>query len=161
VHDSFGTNWRMLEMQAAIGRIQLRRIAEWTTVRTNAARRLREALEPFARAVRQPVPRDGLVHAYYRYYAYFRPEGLKPDWPRDRVIAALQARGVPVMHGTCSEVYLEKAFAGTGFAPSERLPVARELGETSIMFLVHPELEERHLDLICNAIADVFSKAAR
>ena len=161
VHESFGTNWRMLEMQAAIGRIQLRRMAGWTSARTNAARRLRAALQPFAQAVRQPAPRDGLVHAYYRYYAYFRPEGLKSNWSRDRVIAALQGQGVPVMHGTCSEVYLEKAFAGTGFVPSKHLPIARELGKTSIMFLIHPGLEEHHLDHICSAIAHVFSDAAR
>src|SRR3546814_8980319 len=34
LHESIGTNWRMLEMQAAIGRIQLRRMAEWTRART-------------------------------------------------------------------------------------------------------------------------------
>lgn len=160
VHESFGTNWRMLEMQAAIGRIQLGRMALWTKRRTEIAMRLAEALAPFGSAVRTPMPGPGLRHAFYRFYAYVRPEGLAPGWSRDRIVEVLAAEGVQVLHGTCSEVYLEKAFDGTSFKPRERLPVARELGETSLMFLTHPTMEDAELDRATMAIQSVFARAA-
>ncbi len=161
VHESFGTNWRMLEMQAAIGRIQINRMADWTARRTMIAHRLAEALAPFAGSIRVPMPAAGLRHAYYRFYAYVRPDGLRPDWRRDRIVDALVAAGVQVMHGTCSEVYLEKAFDGTPFRPADRLPVARELGETSLMFLTHPTMGDAELDNAVTAIGRVLTEATR
>lgn len=161
VHESFGTNWRMLEMQAAIGRIQIGRMHDWTARRTLIAHRLAEAIGPFAEAVRVPMPAAGLRHAYYRLYAYIRPEGLRADWTRNRIVDALVAAGVQVMHGTCSEVYLEKAFDGTALRPAERLPVARELGETSLMFLTHPTMRDAELDNAVTAIGQILTEATR
>lgn len=161
LHESFGTNWRMLEMQAAIGRVQLQRMAEWTARRTAIAMRLREALLAFPGAVRVPVPDAArMTHAYYRLYAYVRPEGVKPGWDRDRIIAAVVARGVPLFQGTCSEVYLEKAFDGTGWRPDAPLPTARELGETSLMFLTHPTLSDAEIDKACAVVTEIFAEAA-
>ena len=161
VHDGFGTNWRMLEMQAAIGLIQLGRMPGWTQRRTAIAMQLREVLGRYPGAFRCPLPREGITHAYYRYYAYFRPDGLRNGWDRDRVIAEMASQGIPVMHGTCSEVYLERAFEGTGYRPAQRLANARELGETSVMFLIHPALNEDHLQSICDAIDGVLKNACR
>lgn len=159
VHENFGTNWRMLEVQAAIGRIQLGRMAEWTARRTQIARRLASALTPFAAAVRVPMPEDGLTHAFYRLYGYVRPDALTRGWDRDRIVAQLAADGVQVLHGTCSEVYLEKAFDGTSLRPAERLPIARELGETSLMFLTHPTMSDVELDSAERAINKVLTEA--
>jgi dTDP-4-amino-4,6-dideoxygalactose transaminase len=161
LHESFGTNWRMLEVQAAIGRIQLGRMAAWTRRRTEIATHLAAALAPFGTAVRVPTPAPRFRHAYYRFYAYVRPEGLADGWSRDRIVAELARDGVQVLHGTCSEVYLEKAFEGTPFRPRERLPVARELGETSLMFLTHPTMTDAELDRAAASIARVFNEAAR
>lgn len=161
VHESFGTNWRMLEVQAAIGRLQLLKLPEWTARRTKIAAAIEGALASFPGAVRTPRPGNDLTHAYYRYYGYVRPEGLKAGWTRDRVIAEIGARGVPVFQGSCSEVYLEKAFDGTGWRPSVRLPVARELGETSLMFLTHPTLADEEVVRVCDAVAAVMREAAR
>ena len=161
VHESIGTNWRMLEMQAVIGRIQLKRMADWTARRTVISTAIAEALAPFARAVRVPAPGPGIKHAYYRQYAYVRPDGLKDQWDRDRIVAEANAAGLPLLHGTCSEVYLEKAFDGTGFRPAERLRVAHQLGETSLMFLVHPTLTDDEVKKTCDVIAEVFSRASR
>jgi dTDP-4-amino-4,6-dideoxygalactose transaminase len=160
LHESFGTNWRMLEMQAVLGRIQLRRMDEWTARRTSNARAYTDVLRRFDGAVRAPEPRDGLTHAYYRYYAYVRPDGLRDSWTRDRIVADLNALDIPAFQGSCSEVYLEKAFDGTGLRPVERLPVARELGDTSLMFLTHPTLTADDVDRTCAAIERVFSEAA-
>jgi dTDP-4-amino-4,6-dideoxygalactose transaminase len=161
VHDSFGTNWRMLEVQAAIGRIQLTRMREWTAARTANAMAIVKALKRHSDAVRVPLPVDGNTHAFYRLYAYVRPSGLTRGWDRDRIVAELIARGATVMHGSCSEVYLERAFDGSALRPPARLPVARELGETSLAFLVDPTLDAAELTRIVHAIDDVFARAGR
>lgn len=161
VHESIGTNWRMLEMQAVIGRIQLKRMTEWTARRTAISTAIAGALAPFASAVRVPAPAADVTHAYYRQYAYVRTDGLKDGWDRDRIVAEANELGLPLLHGTCSEVYLEKAFEGTGYRPPERLPVAHELGETSLMFLVHPTLADAEVTKTCDVITDVFSRASR
>lgn len=160
VHEQFGTNWRMLEMQAAIGRIQLGHMADWTTRRTEIAYRVHGVLTAFPDAVRAPLPDEAMTHAFYRLYAYVRPEGLKPSWDRDRIIAEITALGVPVYQGSCSEVYMEKAFDNTPWRPETRLPVARELGETSLMFLTHPTITDAQVEQMCNAVRAVLEQAA-
>lgn len=161
VHESFGTNWRMLEVQAAIGRIQLGRMRDWTARRTLIAEAIASALAPFGRAVRVPKPDSSMTHAYYRQYAYVRTDGLRPGWSRDHIVAELNGRGVRVMQGSCSEIYLEKAFDGTPWRPKDRLPVARELGETSLMFLTHPTMTGDEIDHIGVEIRRIFDLASR
>ncbi len=171
VHENFGANGRMMEMQAAIGRIQLRRMADWTAIRTKYAEVIWAACRPFA-AVRVPdfvgdvarckgnsAERSDTEHAHYKCYVYVQPEQLADGWSRDRVVEAINALGVPCYQGSCSEVYLEKAFDGTGWRPLERLPVARELGETALMFLVHPTLTEAEIEKTCTVVSQVLSEA--
>lgn len=161
IHESIGTNWRMLEMQAAIGRIQLRKMSEWTARRSQIADRLRDEMHKFSNAVRVPTPDADIVHAYYRLYAYVRPEGLRSGWSRDRIVQAFSENGMPLFQGSCSEVYLEKAFDGTELRPAQRLPVARDLGETSLMFLTHPTITDQEIETYCHTIRAVFSEASR
>ena len=158
VHDSFGTNWRMIEMQAALGLIQLERMSDWTARRTELALRLADACEPFD-LLRTPLPPQGVIHAWYRFYTFVRPERLADGWTRDRIIGEINARGVPCFHGSASEVYLEAAFDGTGWRPPERLPTAKQLGETSLAFLVHPTLTDAEIDKSCAVISEVISAA--
>ena len=172
LHESFGTNGRMTEMQAAIGRIQLRRMKSWTGARTANVLAIREALLPFAgeggvlrlpkmRCSGCPSFRDALcscVHGYYKYYVFVRFENLGEIWSRDLIMEEINARGVPCFTGTCSEVYLEKAFDHTGFRPEDRLAVARELAETSLMFLVHPTLTESEIQKTCQVVQEVMTK---
>ncbi len=160
LHESFGTNWRMLEMQAVIGRLQLERLAAWTARRRAIAERIAAACRDFP-ALRVPVVPPHLEHAYYRFYAYVRPERLAAGWDRDRIVEAVKAEGVPLYQGSCSEVYLEKAFDDTGLRPAQRLPNARQLGETSLMFLVHPTLTDDEVDRTCRAVAKVMDAAGR
>lgn len=165
LHESFGTNWRMIEMQAAIGRIQLRRMADWTAARTRNAQVIAEALVPFTAPhglIRLPVLDEGQGnrHAQYKYYAYVRPERLAVGWDRDRIVAEINARGVPCFQGSCSEVYLEKAFDGTGWRPAQRLPNALELGDTSLMWLVHPTLTDEQVALTARVTAEVLRAAS-
>ena len=160
VHESFGTNWRMLEMQAAIGRIQLKRMSGWTMQRTQNANKIAEMCRRFAVVRVPPIP-NAIQHAFYKFYVFVRPDKFAAGWTRDRIIAEIVAEGVPCYYGTCPEIYLEKAFAGTAFAPPERLPIAKNLGETSLMFLVHPTLTATELEKVCQVISMVFGRASR
>ena len=158
LHESFGTNWRMLEMQAVIGRVQLKRMRDWSTIRAQYAEMIWAACRPF-NAIRVPVVPADSTHAHYKCYVYVQPDLLAAGWSRDRIVEAIVALGVPCFQGSCSEVYLEKAFDATGWRPKERLPNARELGETSVMFLVHPTLTQSELTKTCQVISDVLNKA--
>lgn len=158
LHESFGTNGRMVEMQAAIGRIQLSRLPEWIRRRTANAQRLTEVCERHP-VVRVPPVRGHVKHAYYKFYAFVRPQRLAAGWTRDRIIDTLRAEGVPCYTGICPEVYLEKAFDNSPGRPAERLPVAKELGETSLMFLVHPSLTESDIDKTCAVLDATLTRA--
>jgi len=174
LHESFGTNWRITEMQSAIGRIQLQRMPKWQSLRAANAKTLTKALEPFSGPqgpIRIPQLRctdctcenapDVCKHAWYKYYAFIRPDQLATGWTRDRIVAEITAKGVPCMQGSCSEMYREKAFDGTGFRPAQTLPAAYELGETSIMMLVHPTLTDADMAKAANTIGDVLTAATR
>lgn len=157
LHESFGTNWRMTEVQSAIGRLQLSKLPGWVCRRRANADRLEDSFSGLVglRVTRNP---SDIFHSYYKYYTFVRPELLRTGWTRDRIAAAVCARGVPCYTGSCSEVYLEKAFPDE-LRPPERLPVARELGETSLMFLVHPTLTDEQIALTCEAVEEVMYEA--
>ena len=158
LHESFGTNWRLTEMQSVIGRIQLRRMDAWHAARVANATAIWNACRPFA-ALRVPQLPAAIEHACYKCYVFVEAQHLQADWNRDRIMHEINARGVPCYSGSCSEVYLEKAFDGSGLRPARRLPVARELGDTSLMFLVHPTLTAAEIDQTCAVIAEVMALA--
>ena len=160
LHEDFGTNFRMTEVQAVVGREALKVVDSWLTRRRHNARRLAEHLRDFE-LVRMPEPRAGVVHANYRFYCYLRPDRLAPGWSRARITEEISSLGVPAFSGSCSEIYREKAFAKHGLAPVRPLPVAAELGETSLMFHVHCMLTDAEIDDTCEAISRVFEAASR
>ena len=158
LHESFGTNWRMTEMQAAIGRIQLKRMSDWHAKRiTNTSKIWNTAKQ--CKGLRVPSVPDYIEHAAYKCYVFVELDRLNKDWSRDRIIKEINTLGVPCYSGSCSEVYLEKAFDDTGFRPKKRLANARRLGEASLMFLVHPTLTEDEIQQTCNAIISVMNLA--
>lgn len=154
LHDSFGTNWRMMEIQAAIGRIQLKRMPEWHSARSRNARRIWNTAKHLP-GLRVPEIPGGIEHAAYKCYVFVETGN------RDAVMKALNEQGVPCFSGSCSEVYLEKAFDGTGWRPEKRLAVARELGETSLMFLVHPTLTQAEINKTCEVLTQVMLENER
>jgi hypothetical protein len=158
LHDTFGTNWRLTEMQAAIGRTLLVKIPSQLERRRANARTLNIGFGDLP-ALRTTLPPEGVGHGYYKYYVFLRPEWLRHGWSRDRVLQALNAEGIPCFSGSCSEVYLEKAFPES-MRPARRLPVARSLGDTSLMFLVHPTLSEQDMLDTVRAVQKVLQVAA-
>ncbi|ATD65594.1 DegT/DnrJ/EryC1/StrS family aminotransferase [Neisseria weixii] len=158
LHESFGTNWRMMEIQAVIGRIQIKRMPDWTAKRQANAEQLTQSFRKFS-SIRLVEIADYIEHAQYKYYVFVKPENLKEGWTRDRIVNELNARKVPAYQGSCSEVYLEKAFEGTPWRPKERLKNAVELGKTSLMFLVHPTLTAEEMAFCCQNIEEVLTEA--
>jgi dTDP-4-amino-4,6-dideoxygalactose transaminase len=160
LHESFGTNWRMTEMQAAIGRIQLTLMPDWTVKRQANGKAIDEAVKNLTVVRTVSVP-DYIEHAEYKHYLFVNREELAEDWTRDRIVNEVNALGVPAFQGSCSEVYLEKAFDNTPWRPQERLKNAVELGDVSLMFLVHPTLNQSEIDKMCKVIRRVLLLAQK
>ena len=158
LHESFGTNWRMTEMQAAIGRIQLRRMPDWAERRRANCEAIWQAARE-CKGLRVPDVPEHIGHAGYKCYVFVEPTTLKSGWDRNRVMSEIVSAGIPCFSGSCSEVYFEKAIQDAGMTPAERLPVARELGDTSLMFLVHPTLTAEEIRLTCDVLARVMKEA--
>lgn len=159
LHEDFGTNWRMLEMQGALGRNCLRKLDNWVNLRRRNAGTLNAILSDQP-ALRLTIPPPHIEHSYYKYYAFVRPEALQAGWTRDRVAAEVSAHGVTCLAGSCSEIYKEKAFARHGLEV-ETLPVAAELGQTSLMLLVHPTLSHEAVVHAGEVLRSVLQKAVR
>ena len=144
LHKSFGTNFRMTEMQSAIGRYQLSKLDQWISLRERNSSILARGLSDLE-VLRVPLPKENIQCAWYKFYVYIKPNLLKEGWTRDRIISNLSEQGIPIFSGSCSEIYLEECFKKKGLVPKERLPVAKRLGETSLMLLVHPTLSEANM----------------
>jgi len=158
LHESFGTNWRLTEVQSAIGRIQLQKLGGWVKTRRSHAQRFNSALADVP-SIRLTTPPAHIGHSYYKYYAFVEPLRLGAGWSRDRIVAEINSRGVACLVGSCSEIYLEEAFPPE-LRPAERLPLAKELGETSIMLQVHPTLSADQVEFAAEVARDVALEAS-
>lgn len=159
LHESIGTNWRMTSIQAVLGSRQLLRLEQWRGIRAHNAAILAKATEEID-ALRTPLPPRGARHAWYRFYTFLKPELLMPGWSRDRIVAEINGAGVACFSGSCSEIYLEKAFSDLNMGPVERLPNARELGETSLAFLVDPALDTAAVGKAAQILREIMASAS-
>ena len=166
LHESFGTNWRMTEIQAVIGRLQLKKMNQWTKKRNQNQNLIWKTCKTLD-LIRAPkfneksweFFHEGNVHAAYKRYVFIKKSKLKSGWSRDKIIKEVNNLGVPCFSGSCSEVYLEKAFDKSNLRPKKRLKSAKDLGETSLCFLIHPTITKKEIDLTCKVIHDVAKKA--
>lgn len=160
LHESFGTNWRLTEMQSAIGRVQLKKLPEWLKARRANAAVFNNAFLNVP-GLRVTIPPAYVNHAYYKYYVFVEPDALKTGWERDRIIHEVNEEGVSCYSGSCSEVYLERSFENSKLRPKKRLPIARALGENSLMFPVDHTLDEYEIDDMITALLGVMSRAVK
>ena len=158
LHKSFGTNWRMTEMQAAIGRLQLRKLDDWVSARKNNAITLNEGLASLT-GIRVTLPPNYIEHAYYKYYVFINPHKLKPSWDRVKIIELIVEQGIPCSTGSCGEIYMEEAFQNSGYAPEARFTNAKELGDTSLVFPVHPTLISIDMEKIVSVVTEAMNLA--
>ena len=160
LHESFGTNWRMTEMQSAIGRIQLGRMDNWHQKRKDNAQEILNICARLPNVIRLSKIENDIEHAWYKLNVYIRPEGLKDQWDRDRISDEINQLGIPCYSGSCAEIYLEKAFDNK-FRPEKRLTNAQELGKKTLMFLVHPTLTANEIKNTCDAINKIMELAGK
>lgn len=160
LHDSLGTNWRMTEMQAAIGRCQLRKLPEWLEIRRRNAGILDDLLGGVA-GLRVPRLPAGISHAFYKYYFFVDPQSLRGGWTRDRIMSEISAQGVPCFSGSCPEIYREKVFDGASSRPSSALPGAHELSQTSLVLLVDPSRNRAEVERAATTVATLMASAVR
>jgi len=160
LHESFGSNYRMTEMQAAIGRQQLIKLPNWLAKRRRNSQLLEKGFASIP-ALRLTIPPADICHAYYKYYAFVDLSALADGWNIARIIEAVNGEGVPCYPGSCSEIYLETAFKARGWGPTSRLSVAKSLGESSLMFLVHPTLGEAEMEDTIRAVTKVMNAAVK
>lgn len=158
VHESFGTNYRMTEMQGVIGLRQLEKLSAWIEKRNQLAHTIIEGIKD-TRGLRLPIPAKDVTHAYYKLYFFVNPNELAAGWTRDKIIEAINAEGIPCMVGSCSEIYLEKAFTKSHLGPKHRYQTAQELGDTSVMFMVHPTLDIDYAKDVVAAVKKVMARA--
>tara|TARA_B100000963_G_scaffold361835_1_gene400145 strand:+ start:12494 stop:13672 length:1179 start_codon:yes stop_codon:yes gene_type:complete len=161
LHNSFGTNWRMNEIQAGIGRIQLKKMKRWTNLRNKNANLILRSCKKFKLFRVPEFPDKNHTHAYYKCYVFVNTELLRKDWNRDKIMDKINSLGIPCTVGSCPEIYLEKAFIDKKLMPKKRLSVAKELGETSLCFLVHPTLSSKNLDKTITIISKVAEMASK
>jgi dTDP-4-amino-4,6-dideoxygalactose transaminase len=159
LHESFGTNWRMTEMQSAVGRVLLRKLPHFVQTRQKMAGLLAKRFSAMP-GLRVTTPPDHLSHSYYKYYVFLKADRLREEWNRQRIIDAINAEGVPCFAGSCSEIYLERAFSEE-MRPPKRLTVAKELGETALTFVVHPTLSDDDMTDTADAVEKVLTCATR
>lgn len=159
LHESFGTNWRMMEIQSVVGLKQLEKMPDWTAKRVKYSQQILATAKKFP-ALRVPTLPDSIEHAFYKCYTFVEPSELNPGWDRDKIIDEINQLGVPCFSGSCSEVYKEKAFDNTNFRPQKALTNAIQLGQSSLMFLVHPSLQQAEIDKCCEVLSDVMTKAS-
>jgi dTDP-4-amino-4,6-dideoxygalactose transaminase len=160
LHHKFGSNYRLTEMQSAIGRLQLKRMPEWSVVRSRNAHILYTSLTDHP-LVRVPLPPPNMSHAWYKFYAYVNTDALAYGWTRERIFSDIVELGYPIFSGSCSEIYLEKCFQDFDLAPKVRLPNARLMGETSMMFVVHPTIPADLMYDYARAVVHVLNRALR
>ena len=160
IHDSVGLNFRLTELQSAIGLMQLKKINYWNLVRSNNASKLTEYLKNIP-IVRLPKIPKNFKHAWYKFYFYIKNEKLLSGWSRDRIINEINLMGFPAFQGSCSELYLEDCFKSNNILPLTRLANARLLGETSIMLLVHPTILENQMENYASAVQSVLLRASK
>ena len=160
LHEELGSNFRLTEMQSAIGRIQLRNLISTQKRRAENAYFLANYLKDI-KVIRIPLPNKNIKHAWYKFYIYLKLKYISSDWNRDRIISEIISKGFPAFSGSCSEIYLEKCFKKLGHSPIKRLPIAKELGETSLMFLVDQTISKENLVKYAETIKCILNKASK
>ncbi|WP_435418764.1 DegT/DnrJ/EryC1/StrS family aminotransferase [Parerythrobacter aurantius] len=160
LHDSFGSNFRITEVQAAIGRRQLAKLDEWIAIRDkNAGALLGEASRhPAVKLI--PLP-EAARHAYYKCYIRLDLDKLPAGVSRADIIGALQANGIQCGSGSCPDMSREKAFDGLKIRRDGNLSNAARLAKETIMFQVDHTLDDARTAWFGRSLADALNRVSR
>jgi dTDP-4-amino-4,6-dideoxygalactose transaminase len=102
-----GFNYRMTEIEAAIGSEQLKKLERLLVPRVEAANYLTERLSGLP-GLTPPLTRPGIRHSYYAYA--LRYDERQTGIPRNKFVAALKAEGIPMSQGYVEPIYLQPLY---------------------------------------------------
>jgi dTDP-4-amino-4,6-dideoxygalactose transaminase len=161
LHERIGTNLRMTEIQAGIGKIQIDRLNQWIDLRNRNALILYDYLKDIP-CIRIPMPDKNIQSAWYKFYVYLEFQKLNLGWDRNRIIRELNQKNFPAFYGSCSEIYMEKGLKNYKISGNKkRLKNAEELGKTSLMFLVHPTITYEQITNYAKNIRIILTNASK
>jgi len=152
-HPAIGLNYRMTELEAAIGLRQLQRLGQSIAKRRSNAARLTRGLEGLPGIV-TPLVKAGVEHSYHQYTVLVEPDGL--GCARDEFAAALKDRGIGTGVHYPRPLHKQPAFEAR--YGDTTLPVVEGISERILSLPVYPQLGEAELGRIVDAIRDIASR---
>lgn len=148
-NEVIGFNTRMTDINAAIGRVQLTKVAGWTKVRQENAAFLDSHLE----GVVVPAVAEGATHVYHQYT-------IKVDAAeRDRIVTALREEH-QVGTGVYYPIPNHQLRSLAPYAEGLELPVTQQVAGQVISLPVHPSLSQADLERIVTAVNTVVTAGA-
>ena len=152
IHDNEGSNYRLTEIQSAVGRIQLKNINKTNNNRKKFAKRLSYVLSKYKKNIRVPFFDNSIHHAWYRFYVFIEINNKVSKNYRDRLLKFLNANQIQCITGSCAEVYREKVFRKNNLSPKKRHKNAMRISDSSLAFIIHPDFNEKQIRDMCNKI---------
>lgn len=155
IHDSFGSNFRLTEMQAAIGRCQLNKLPAWLAQRRANAELLNILLQDDERLI-VPAPPANISHAWYKYNLGI-DRGAGKNSGVEKIVGRLRDMGITCASGSCPDMSGEAAFAGRPARKDHDLPNAARVGQRNLMLAVDHLLDEEAMFHIAAAVRKAVS----
>ena len=170
LHDNLGSNYRMTEMQAAIGRTQLKNLDNQLKIRNAIANLYLNDLKDYYQKYHllqkpdfkcQTCPFkqnekkcNKCLHAFYRLNLFTNKNKIK----QIKLIEQFNKNKINCSVGSCPEIYREKIFKKLKLYLKQRLPNAKLLGESSIMFPIDPGRSKVKVKTEINSIKKILNK---
>lgn len=148
-HDEIGINSRLDALQAAVLRVKLRHLEEWTKARQAVAARYISQLQPLGLPVKVPgAAPHSTSHVYHQFV--IRAED------RDGLRKTLDGAGIRTDMYYPLPLHLQKCFAYLGYLAGD-LPVSEACSRECVALPIYPEMTTEQVDRICAAIASHYN----
>jgi len=147
-HQRLGYNYRLSEMQAALGTVQLQRLGELLAGRARAAEAYRRRLADEPRLVLQKIC-DDVEMSWFVFVVRLADEYSSKD--RDRILAALQGRGIGCSN-YFAPIHLQPAYAERFEYERGAFPVCEHVADRTIALPFHTRITEEQIDAVCNTL---------
>jgi dTDP-4-amino-4,6-dideoxygalactose transaminase len=139
-----GYNYRLQGMQAAILRVKLRKLEQWTESRRAVAREYDRLLA--ASDILRPQVDPNVRHVYHLYTILSRE--------RDRLQAELNAAGIQSAVHYPTPIHLLPAYQDPRYGPGD-FPASEECARTSLCIPMHPYLKAQEIERVAAAITEI------
>jgi dTDP-4-amino-4,6-dideoxygalactose transaminase len=149
--DDMGFNYRMTDVQAAIGLVQLGKLDTFISERDRWARFYREQLGDIG-WLRQPVTPNHGIHAWQAYVTYVDPQ--RAPLPRNEIMARLHARGVATRPGTHAVHMLGYYREHFGYAEDD-FPGARDCERNTMAIPLHNRMSADDYGYVVDCIKKI------